>query len=269
MLMTVLGIGIALLYIPMLVMIGYSFNASSLVGIWGGFSTRWYQQLMHNDQLMSAAWLSLRIAFVAATSAMVLGTLAAIALVRFKQFRGRFTLTAMVNAPLVMPEIITGITQLLLLISMLHLFGWPHRGFLTIVLAHTTFCTAYVTITVQSRLASADRSLEEAAMDLGSGPVRAFIDTTLPIIAPALASGWLLSFTLSLDDLVISSFVSGPGASTLPMVIFSKVKLGVSPDINALATLIIATVGVGVLIAGVLMRRADQQRQRDLQLAAQ
>src|SRR5262249_48437978 len=152
---------------------------------------------------------------------------------------------------------------------MLHLFGWPHRGFLTIVLAHTTFCTAYVTITVQSRLASADRSLEEAAMDLGSGPVRAFIDTTLPIIAPALASGWLLSFTLSLDDLVISSFVSGPGASTLPMVIFSKVKLGVSPDINALATLIIATVGIGVLIAGVLMRRAEQQRMRDLQLAAQ
>jgi putrescine transport system permease protein len=168
-----------------------------------------------------------------------------------------------------MPEIITGITQLLLLISMLHLFGWPHRGFLTIVLAHVTFCTAYVTITVQSRLGTADRSLEEAAMDLGSGPVRAFIDTTLPIIAPALASSWLLSFTLSLDDLVISSFVSGPGASTLPMVIFSKVKLGVSPDINALATLIIAIVGVGVLVAGVLMRRADQRHQRDLQLAAQ
>jgi putrescine transport system permease protein len=269
MLMTVLAIGVALLYIPMLVMIGYSFNASSLVGIWGGFSTRWYQQLVHNDQLVSAAWLSLRIGFVAATAAMVLGTLAAIALVRFKRFRGRLALTAMVNAPLVMPEIITGITQLLLLISMLNLFGWPHRGFLTIVLAHVTFCTAYVTVTVQSRLASADRSLEEAAMDLGSGPVRAFVDTTLPIIAPALASGWLLSFTLSLDDLVISSFVSGPGASTLPMVIFSKVKLGVSPDINALATLIIATVGVGVLIAGVLMRRADQQRLRDLQLAAQ
>jgi putrescine transport system permease protein len=269
MLMTVLAIGVALLYIPMLVMIGYSFNASPLVGIWGGFSTRWYQGLLHNDQLMSAAWLSLRIGFVAATAAMVLGTLAAIGLVRFREFRGRFTLTAMVNAPLVMPEIITGITQLLLLISMLHLFGWPHRGFLTIVLAHVTFCTAYVTVTVQSRLGTADRSLEEAAMDLGSGPVRAFIDTTLPIIAPALASGWLLSFTLSLDDLVISSFVSGPGASTLPMVIFSKVKLGVSPDINALATLIIATVGAGVLIAGMLMRRAEQQRLRDLQLAAQ
>jgi putrescine transport system permease protein len=268
-LLTFLGIGIALLYVPMLVMIGYSFNASPLVGIWGGFSTQWYRELVHNAQLMSAAWLSLRIAFLAATSAMVLGTLAAIALVRFQKFRGRLLLTAMVNAPLVMPEIITGITQLLLLISMLHLFGWPHRGMLTIVLAHVTFCTAYVTVTVQSRLVGADRSLEEAAMDLGSGPVRAFIDTTLPIITPALASSWLLSFTLSLDDLVISSFVSGPGASTLPMVIFSKVKLGVSPDINALATLVIATVGVGVVIAGVLMRRAERQRQRDLALAAQ
>ncbi len=175
----------------------------------------------------------------------------------------------MVNAPLVMPEIITGITQLLLLISMLHLLGWPHRGFITIVLAHVAFCTAYVTVTVQSRLGTADRSLEEAAMDLGAGPVRAFFDTTLPIIAPALASSWLLSFTLSLDDLVISSFVSGPGASTLPMVIYSKVKLGVSPDVNALATLIIALVGTGVLIAGVLMRRAERQRVRDLQLAAQ
>ena len=268
-LMTVLAIGIALLYIPMLVMIGYSFNSSPLVGVWGGFSTRWYSALVGNEQLMSAAWLSVRVGFVAATAAMVLGTLAAIALVRFKSFHGRLALTAMVNAPLVMPEIITGITQLLLLISMLHLLGWPHRGFFTIVLAHVAFCTAYVTITVQSRLGTADRSLEEAAMDLGAGPVRAFFDTTLPIIAPALASSWLLSFTLSLDDLVISSFVSGPGASTLPMVIYSKVKLGVSPDVNALATLIIALVGTGVLVAGVLMRRADRQRVRDLQLAAQ
>jgi putrescine transport system permease protein len=269
MLMTVLAIGVALLYIPMLVMIGYSFNSSPLVGLWGGFSTRWYVALAANDQLMSAAWLSLRVGFVAATAAMVLGTLAAIALVRFDSFRGRLALTGMVNAPLVMPEIITGITQLLLLISMLHLLGWPHRGFLTIVLAHVAFCTAYVTVTVQSRLGTADRSLEEAAMDLGAGPVRAFIDTTLPIIAPALASSWLLSFTLSLDDLVISSFVSGPGASTLPMVIYSKVKLGVSPDVNALATLIITLVGTGVIIAGVLMRRAERQRVRDLQLAAQ
>jgi putrescine transport system permease protein len=173
----------------------------------------------------------------------------------------------MVNAPLVMPEIITGITQLLLFVTMLHLFGWPHRGFTTIVLSHVAFCTAYATITVQSRLASADKSLEEAAMDLGSGPVRAFMDTTLPLIAPALASSWLLSFTLSLDDLVISSFVSGPGASTLPMVIFSKAKLGISPDVNALASIIICSVGICVLLAGYLMRRTERQREIDVQLA--
>jgi putrescine transport system permease protein len=266
-LISILCIGIAILYIPILVLIGYSFNASSLVSVWGGFSTTWYAQLLHNDQVLDAAWLSLQIGVVVSTGAVILGTLAAISLVRFKIFRGRLLLTGMVNAPLVMPEIITGITQLLLFISMLHVVGWPHRGFTTIAIAHIAFCTAYVTVTVQSRLQSADRSLEEAAMDLGSGPVRAFVDTTLPIIAPALASSWLLSFTLSLDDLVISSFVSGPGASTLPMVIFSKVKLGVSPDVNALASLVICLVGVGVVIAGVLMRRSERQRLLDAQMA--
>jgi putrescine transport system permease protein len=266
-LISILCIGIAVLYIPMLVLIGYSFNASPLVSVWGGFSTSWYTQLIHNDQILDAAWLSLRIGIMVSTGALILGTLAAIALVRFKLFRGRLLLTGMVNAPLVMPEIVTGITQLLLFISMLQLFGWPHRGITTIVIAHIAFCTAYVTITVQSRLHSADRSLEEAAMDLGAGPVRAFIDTTLPAIAPALASSWLLSFTLSLDDLVISSFVSGPGASTLPMVIFSKVKLGVSPDVNALASLIICLVGICVLLAGYLMRRTERRRVHDAQLA--
>ena len=266
-LISVLCIGIAVLYIPMLVLIGYSFNASPLVSVWGGFSTSWYTQLAHNDQILDAAWLSLKIGVVVSSGAVILGTLAAIALVRFTSFRGRLLLTGMVNAPLVMPEIVTGITQLLLFISMLQLLGWPHRGFTTIVIAHIAFCTAYVTITVQSRLYGADRSLEEAAMDLGAGPVRAFIDTTLPAIAPALASGWLLSFTLSLDDLVISSFVSGPGASTLPMVIFSKVKLGVSPDVNALASLIITLVGICVLLAGYLMRRTDQRRLIDAQMA--
>jgi putrescine transport system permease protein len=266
-LISVLCIGIAVLYIPMLVLIGYSFNASPLVSVWGGFSTNWYTQLIHNDQILDAAWLSLRIGVMVSTGALILGTLAAIALVRFKLFRGRLLLTGMVNAPLVMPEIVTGITQLLLFISMLQLFGWPHRGITTIVIAHIAFCTAYVTITVQSRLHGADRSLEEAAMDLGAGPVRAFIDTTLPAIAPALASSWLLSFTLSLDDLVISSFVSGPGASTLPMVIFSKVKLGVSPDVNALASLIICLVGICVLLAGYLMRRTERRRVLDAQLA--
>jgi putrescine transport system permease protein len=266
-LISILCIGIAVLYIPMLVLIGYSFNASPLVSVWGGFSTGWYTQLIHNDQILDAAWLSLKVGVMVSTGALILGTLAAIALVRFKLFRGRLLLTGMVNAPLVMPEIVTGITQLLLFISMLQLFGWPHRGITTIVIAHIAFCTAYVTITVQSRLDGADRSLEEAAMDLGAGPVRAFIDTTLPAIAPALASSWLLSFTLSLDDLVISSFVSGPGASTLPMVIFSKVKLGMSPDVNALASLIICLVGFCVLTAGYLMRRGERRRELDAQWA--
>src|SRR4029077_15814289 len=264
-LLSVLFFGIALLYLPILVLIGYSFNASPLVNVWGGFSTAWYGQLLHNRQLLQAALLSLEVAVTASTAAVVLGTLAAIALVRFARFRGRLLLTGMVNAPLVMPEIITGITQLLLFVSMLQMFAWPHRGFTTIVLSHVAFCTAYATITVQSRLQSADRSLEEAAQDLGATPARAFIEITLPIIAPALLSSWLLNFTLSLDDLVISSFVSGPGASTLPMVIYSKVKLGVSPDINALASLIICGVGACVILAGYLMRRGEGRRGEEVQ----
>jgi putrescine transport system permease protein len=267
-LLTILAFGIAFLYVPILVLIGYSFNASALVSVWGGFSTRWYGELLHNRQILDAAGLSLRIGVTASTAAVVLGTLAAVALGRFRRFPGKLLLTGMVNAPLIVPEIITGITQLLLFVSMAQMFGWPaHRGFTTIVLAHIAFCMAYVTITVQSRLQSADQSLEEAAMDLGSGPVRAFIDTTLPIIAPALISGWLLSFTLSLDDLVISSFVSGPGSSTLPMVIYSKVKLGVSPDMNALASLIILAVGAGVILSGWYMRRAERERLAAAQMA--
>jgi putrescine transport system permease protein len=263
----VLFFGIAILYVPILVLIVFSFNASSLVNVWGGFSIAWYGQLLHNRQVLEAALLSVEVGFVASTGAVIMGTLAAIALIRFPRFRGRLLLTGMVSAPLVMPEIITGITQLLLFVSMLQLLSWPHRGFTTIVIAHVAFCMAYVTVTVQSRLQSADRSLEEAAMDLGASPARAFIDTTLPIIAPALLSSWLLSFTLSLDDLVISSFVSGPGAGTLPMVIYSKVKLGVSPDINALASLIICAVGVCVIVAGVVMRRSERRRVLELQAA--
>ncbi len=262
-----LCLGIAVLYVPILVLIGYSFNASPLVNLWGGFSTRWYSELFHNRQVLQAAALSLEVAVTASTAAVLLGTLAAIALVRFVRFRGRLLLTGMVNAPLVMPEIITGITQLLLFVSMLQMLGWPHRGFTTIVIAHVVFCTAYVTVTVQSRLAGADRSLEEAAMDLGATRTQAFVEITLPIISPALISSWLLSFTLSLDDLVISSFVSGPGASTLPMVIYSKVKLGVSPDINALASLIICVIGLCIIGAGYSMRRAEQQRQLEMQQA--
>ncbi len=267
-LQTVLFAGIAVLYVPILVLIAYSFNASRLVNVWGGFSTAWYVELLHNRQLLESALLSLEVAVTASSGAVVLGTLASVALVRFARFRGRLLLTGMVNAPLVMPEIITGITQLLLFVSMVQLLGWPHRGFTTIVISHITFCTAYVTVTVQSRLAAADRSLEEAAMDLGASPARAFLEVTLPIIMPAIISSWLLSFTLSLDDLVISSFVAGPGASTLPMIIYSKVKLGVSPDVNALASLIVCAVGVCVLAAGYLMVRGDRRRELEIQLAA-
>ena len=266
-LQTVLFAGIALLYLPILALIAYSFNSSPLVNVWGGFSTTWYTALLHNRQLLESALLSLEVAVAASTGAVVLGTLASVALVRFARFRGRLLLTVMVNAPLVMPEIITGITQLLLFVSMVQLLGWPHRGFTTIVISHVTFCTAYVTVTVQSRLAAADRSLEEAAMDLGASPARAFLEVTLPIIMPAIISSWLLSFTLSLDDLVISSFVAGPGASTLPMIIYSKVKLGVSPDVNALASLIVCAVGVCVLGAGYLMVRSDRRRALEAQMA--
>ncbi|MGH8168976.1 MAG: ABC transporter permease subunit [Steroidobacteraceae bacterium] len=266
-LVSVLCIGFAVLYLPILVLIGYSFNASPLVSVWGGISTQWYVKLAHNRELLDAALLSLEVAVTASTAAVVLGTLAAIALVRFGRFRGRLLLTGMVTAPLVMPEVITGTTQLLLFVSLLQTFSWPHRGFLTIVLAHITFCIAYVTVTVQSRLQGADRSLEEAAQDLGAGPTRAFLEITLPLIAPAIVSSWLLSFTLSLDDLVISSFVTGPGANTLPMLIYSKVKLGLSPDINALASLIIGAVGSCVILAGWLMRRSEQRHELEMRLA--
>ncbi len=262
-----LWLGIAVLYVPILVLVAYSFNGSALVNVWGGFSTGWYVKLLHDDQILDAARLSLEIGLMVATGSVLLGTLAAVALVRFANFRGRLLLTGMVNAPLVMPEIITGITQLLLFVSMLHVFGWPHRGVTTIVISHLAFCTAYVTVTVQSRLQGFDPSLEEAAMDLGSGPVRAFLDTTLPAMLPALASSWLLCMTLSLDDLVISSFVSGPGASTLPMVIFSRVKLGLSPDVNALASVIICAVGACILLAGYVMRRTERTRAVQMQLA--
>jgi putrescine transport system permease protein len=261
---TILAFGIAFLYVPIVVLVIYSFNASALVAVWGGFSTRWYGALLHNQQILDAARLSVEVAVTASTGAVLLGTLAAVALVRFPLFRGRLLLTGMVSAPMIMPEIITGITQLLLFVSMAQMVGWPRsRGFTTITIAHM----AYVTTTVQSRLISVDRSLEEAAMDLGAGPFRAFVDVTLPIILPALISGWLLSFTLSLDDLVISSFVSGPGSSTLPMVIYSTVKLGVSPDVNALASLIIGLIAAGVIAAGWWMRRSERRRQREMAAA--
>jgi putrescine transport system permease protein len=258
--LTMLAFGYAFLYIPLVSVVAYSFNDSRLATVWGGFSTRWYGELLRNEQVLDAAFLSLRVAFATATLATLLGTMAGLALARFGRFRGRTLFSGMITSPLVMPEVITGLSLLLLFVSLQQLIGWPtQRGFATITIAHTTFATAYVTVVVQSRLAAMDESLEEAAMDLGGRPLRVVFDITLPLIAPAMVAGWLLAFTLSLDDLVIASFVSGPGGSTLPMVIFSKVKLGVTPDINALATLIIAIVTVGVLIAWWATRRGQRR----------
>ena len=253
---SVLAFGYAFLYIPLVLVIVYSFNDSSIATVWGGFSTRWYGELLQNDQILDAALLSLRIALTSATMATILGTMAGLALARFRRFRGRTLFSGMITAPMVMPEVITGLSLLLLFVTMQQLTGWPgQRGFGTITIAHTTFSMAYVAIIVQSRLMAMDESLEEAAMDLGGHPLRVIFDITLPLIAPAMVAGWLLAFTLSLDDLVIASFVSGPGSSTLPMYIFSKVKLGVSPDINALATLIILFISVGVLLSWLVARR--------------
>jgi len=263
-----LFLGFAFLYIPVASLIFYSFNASKLVTVWGGFSTKWYGELLHNKQILSAAWLSLQVATASATLAVVLGTVAGLVLARFGPFKGRTLLSGLTTAPLVMPEVITGLSLLLLFVTMEQLIGWPAgRGMTTIVIAHVTLTMAYVTVIVQSRLAQMDDSLEEAAMDLGARPFKVFFLITLPIIAPALMSGWLLAFTLSLDDLVITSFVAGPGSSTLPMVIFSKVRLGVSPDINALATILVTIVTIGVIVAGVLMSRQQKAKERDAQMA--
>jgi putrescine transport system permease protein len=263
-----LTLGFAFLYIPIVSLVVYSFNRSRLVTVWGGFSTRWYGELVRNEQILNAAWLSLKVAAISATLAVVLGTLAGMTLARFGPFKGRTLLSGLTTAPLVMPEVITGLSLLLLFVTMEQLIGWPAgRGMTTIVISHITFTMAFVTIVVQSRLAQMDDSLEEAAMDLGARPAKVFFLITLPIIFPALLSGWLLAFTLSLDDLVITSFVAGPGSSTLPMVIFSKVRLGVSPDINALATILVAVVAAGVAIAAFTMQRQQRIRDRDAQMA--
>lgn len=258
-LLTVAAFGYAFLYIPLLSVIVYSFNDSRLVTLWGGFSLRWYQALLESEEILSAALLSLRIAIISATVATVLGTLVGLSLNRLGKFRGRLLLTGMITAPLVMPEIITGISLLFLFITLADWIGWPgSRGAMTITIAHITFSMAYVAVIVRSRLSGMDQSLEEAAMDLGGRPARVFLDITAPMIAPAMVAGWLLSFTLSLDDLVIASFVSGPGSTTLPMLIFSKVRLGVTPDVNALATVIIVLVAIGVITAGMIMLRKER-----------
>ena len=253
--------GFAFLYLPILMLILLSFNDSSIATVWGGFSLRWYSALMSNEQIINAALLSLKIAAVSATFATILGTMAGLALTQMGRYRGRLIFTGLIAAPLVMPEVITGLSLLLLFVSLQELIGWPvSRGASTITIAHITFSMAYVAVIVQSRLANMDQSLQEAAMDLGGRPMQVAFDITLPLIAPSMISGWLLAFTLSLDDLVIASFTSGAGASTLPMVIFSKIKLGVTPDINALASIIIGTVTVGIVIASWIMLRNDGNR---------
>jgi putrescine transport system permease protein len=256
-------LGFAFLYLPIVLLVIFSFNESKLVTVWGGFSTKWYVSLMSNQALLDAAWVTLRVGLLSATFATILGTMAALTLVRYTRFRGRMLFSGMVYAPLVMPEVITGLSLLLLFVAI-----GLDRGFWTITLAHTTLTMCFVAVVVQSRLLSFDHSIEEAAQDLGAPPVRTFFEITLPIIAPAVASGWILAFTLSLDDLVIASFTSGPGATTLPMRIYSQVRLGVTPEINAVCTILIGIVAVGVICASIITKRRETQRQRDERAAA-
>ncbi|WP_274570976.1 ABC transporter permease subunit [Neisseria leonii] len=265
-----LFLGLAFLYLPLIVLVIYSFNESKLVTVWGGFSTHWYAKLLENDQILEAAWLSLRIAVVSSFAAVILGTLAGYALARIKRFRGSTLFAGMVSAPMVMPDVITGLSMLLLIIQVQSLMqgilgssDWLNRGFFTIFLGHTTLCMAYITVIIRARLAELDQSLEEAAMDLGARPLKIFFVITLPLVAPAIASGFLLGITLSLDDLVITSFLSGPGSSTLPQVIFSKIKLGLDPQMNVLATIFIAVVGTLVIAGNWYMMRQITRRERE------
>jgi putrescine transport system permease protein len=259
---TAIVLGFAFLYIPILILVIYSFNESKLVTVWGGFSTKWYAGLLENEQLMDAAWITLQVAFISATIATVLGTMAALVLVRMGRFPGRTLFSGMIFAPLVMPEVITGLSLLLLFVAINF-----DRGFWTIVLAHATFTMCFAAVVVQARLTDFDSRVEEAAMDLGASPVATFFQVTLPIIAPSVISAWLLAFTLSLDDLVIASFTTGPSATTLPMKIYSQVRLGVTPEINAISTIMIAFVTVGVLIASYMTKMQSARMERDRRAA--
>jgi putrescine transport system permease protein len=251
------ALGLAFLYLPITILVVYSFNASRLVTIWGGWSLAWYRELLHDDAMLQSAWISLRVAALSASAATVLGTLAAVALTRMGRFRGRLLLSGMVYAPLVMPEVITGLSLLLLFVAIN-----VDRGLWTIVIAHTTLTMCFVTVIVQSRLVGFDRSLEEAAMDLGCPPLKTFLTITLPLIAPAIAAGWMLAFVLSLDDLVIASFTTGPGATTLPIRIYSEVRLGVKPEINAVCTIMIAIVALGTVVSSLIVKSGVMRRER-------
>ncbi|MEK6347546.1 MAG: ABC transporter permease subunit [Burkholderia sp.] len=255
------GFGFAFLYIPILSLIVYSFNASQLVTVWSGFSTRWYAALLADDELIAAAWLSLKIGVLTAFASVFIGTWAGFVLARMGRFRGFALYSGMINAPLVIPEVIQGISLLLLFIELAKWIGWPaQRGMFTIWLGHVMLCLSYVAIIVQSRVRELDPSLEEAALDLGATPFKVFFTITLPLISQALVSGWLLSFTLSIDDLVLSAFLSGPGSTTLPLVVFSRVRLGLNPEMNALATLFIVAVTIGVIVANMAMLRRERRR---------
>ena len=266
---TVLALGYAFLYLPILLLIVYSFNSSRLATVWAGFSTKWYGELLRDRQILEAAWVSLRIAFWTATAATAIGTLGAMVMTRFRRFPGKTVFGALITAPLVMPEVIIGLSILLMLVSAGAALGIPSKGMVAIWIAHVTLTVSFVTVVVSSRLQELDKSLEEAAMDLGANRLKVFFLITLPIIAPALVSGWLLAFTLSLDDVVIASFVAGPDSTTLPIKVFSSVRLGVSPKINALATLMIMVVSLAAVVGWWLMYREDRRRQRDMQLALQ
>lgn len=267
-LLAMMALGFLYLYAPIAALIVFSFNRSRLVTVWGGFSFAWYARLLADTRILEAAWLSLRLALLSATVATILGTMTGIALVRFRRFRGRTLLSGLVTTPLVLPEVLTGVSTLLLFLLMAKWIGWPaRRGFATLLIAHITFSMTYVTTVITSRLTTVDRAIEEAAMDLGARPWQVLRDITLPAIAPAILSGWLLALTISLDDVVITSFTNGPGYNTLPMLVWAKVKLGVTPDINALGSLIVALVAIGVTLSSIVIVRRERRREREIQLA--
>jgi putrescine transport system permease protein len=266
---SVLGLGFAFLYLPILLLMIYSFNESKLATVWSGFSTRWYGELFNNRQILDALWISLEVAFWTACASTVLGTMAAMVMTRFKRFPGKTMFGALITAPLVMPEVILGFSLMTLLVAMGGIPGFPARGVTSIWIAHVTFTLSFVTVVVSSRLQELDRSLEEAAMDLGASRLKVFFQITLPIIAPALVAGWLLAFTLSLDDVVIASFVAGPNSTTLPMKVFASVRMGIKPEINALATLMVLAVSVAAVVGWFVTARGEKRRQRDMQMALQ
>ncbi|MCF7750813.1 ABC transporter permease subunit [Bacillus subtilis subsp. subtilis] len=266
---SVLGLGFAFLYLPILLLMVYSFNESKLATVWSGFSTRWYGELFNNRQILDALWISLKVAFWTACASTVLGTMAAMVMTRFKRFPGKTMFGALITAPLVMPEVILGFSLMTLLVAMGGIPGFPARGVTSIWIAHVTFTLSFVTVVVSSRLQELDRSLEEAAMDLGASRLKVFFQITLPIIAPALVAGWLLAFTLSLDDVVIASFVAGPNSTTLPMKVFASVRMGIKPEINALATLMVLAVAIAAVLAWFITARGEKRRQRDMQMALQ